>query len=94
MTVPVCRCHGEPMRWTKDNRPRYKQGGYWRCAVKHKERQREYDRTEAGRARGRRYNNSPSGRERDKRYRNSPSGALNKQLLEMTRFRVRYPGGP
>ena len=90
MTAPVCRCHGEPMLWAKDNRPRYKQGGYWRCVVKHRERQRVYDQGDAGRARMRRYNDSPKGRARDLVYRNSPLGVLNRQLLELSRIRVRY----
>ena len=88
--TPLCKCHGEPMRWAKDTRPRYRQGGYWRCAVKHRERQREYDRTEAGLARMRRYNDSPKGRARDRAYRESPLGHLNRQLLEVSRIRVRY----
>ena len=75
MTVPLCPCHNEPMRWAK--RPNLSKGGLWRCAVK----QREYDR---------RYNTTPKGRDRNRSYRNSPAGALNKQLLEMTRVRVHY----
>ena len=88
--TPLCGCHGEPMRWAKDSRPRYKAGGYWRCPVKSAASRKRYDQTEAGRARQRRYNASVGGRERDRRYRESPAGSLNRQLIEMTRIRVRY----
>ena len=39
MTDPVCRCHGERMRWNKD--PRYQRGGFWKCRVSDLERRRE-----------------------------------------------------
>jgi hypothetical protein len=40
--VSVCACHGEPCYWRNDLRA--KAGGYWRCAVKERERQRNrYD---------------------------------------------------
>lgn len=32
--TPICKCHGEPAKWTKDNR--YRAGGYWRCRMKHR----------------------------------------------------------
>ena len=37
-----CRCHGEPAYWNKDKR--LKAGGFWECAVKRRQRQRDlYD---------------------------------------------------
>lgn len=34
--VDGCACHGEPAYWNTD--PRYRLGGYWRCAVTWRER--------------------------------------------------------
>lgn len=40
---PLCECHGVPSSWNKDGR--YLAGGYWRCAVTHRENMRRlYDR--------------------------------------------------
>lgn len=40
---PVCKCHGEPTRWSKNqNRPA---GGNWRCTVKLRAASHRYDRT-------------------------------------------------
>lgn len=38
--MPLCGCHGEPMRFAKDRR--YRNGGFWRCAVKHRAAQRAF----------------------------------------------------
>jgi hypothetical protein len=37
---PVCKCHDEPQLWAVS--PRYRAGGFWRCAVKQRQYQREY----------------------------------------------------
>lgn len=65
------------MEWNKDQRPRFPDGGYWRCKVKHV-------------AARQRYNRSPKGRETQSRYRNSPAGFLNRQLLELNRVTIPY----
>ena len=38
MEKPSCECHAEPMYW--NNSDRHTTGGFWRCAVKHRERGR------------------------------------------------------
>lgn len=86
----MCGCHGEPMRWSKDSRPRYKAGGYWRCSIKQTASRKRYDQTEAGRSRHRRYGASERGRERSRRYNESPGGAVTRQLHEITRVRINY----
>ena len=40
--VPVCECHDEPMLWNKDARKRA--GGFWRCRIKTRKKDREYKR--------------------------------------------------
>lgn len=77
MNPPLCKCHGSPMEWNKDKRPRFADGGYWRCKVKHAASRARYDKSEKGRAKNR-------------RYAASPGGAAIRQLHEIARFRVRY----
>lgn len=38
MSAPVCGCHAVVMQWHKD--PRSRLGGYWRCRVAQRERDR------------------------------------------------------
>jgi hypothetical protein len=39
----TCACHGLPAAWMPDSR--YRAGGWWRCRVKHRDRERtRYDR--------------------------------------------------
>ena len=35
-----CECHGVPLLWAQDRR--YRLGGFWRCRIRHAERQRGY----------------------------------------------------
>jgi hypothetical protein len=39
ISKPDCECHGEPMYWNTD--ARYTAGGYWRCPVRAKAKERD-----------------------------------------------------
>lgn len=56
----LCACHGEPMLWNRDTR--YRLNGFWRCAVKNRERSATNYAKSAGRylqQRRDRYDNDP-----------------------------------
>lgn len=73
---PNCKCHGEPMFWSKDKRT--KRGGYWRCLVLKREQARRYARSERGRALNNKYSQqyrrTEKGRASRRRYSQSEKG--------------------
>ena len=61
---PKCECHGEPCYWHKKKDMRA--GGLWRCAVRKREVQRNYERTPKAEARNDRHRNKANQQKRDR----------------------------
>lgn len=83
---PLCKLHGEPMRWDKE--PRWSTGGCWKCRVRSREysRRRYRDNKETEREKGRLRKSrwrqaSPEHRERER--------TNNRRYLEKNREKLR-----
>jgi hypothetical protein len=86
---PLCKCHGEAMRWAGDRRKAA--GGYWQCAVKYREYQRTWQRAK--------YANDPVFRQKKQaaiaeRYHNDPDFRARHNARGTARTMERYHNDP
>ena len=77
-TVPLCKCHDQPMRRARDHRPGRAEH-YWRCRVKANESQHRYHQTPKGKAAVLRYRGSDKARAADHRYNMTEKGRARAQ---------------
>lgn len=77
-TVPLCECHGQTMKWSRDTRSD-RANGYWRCRIKANAATARYRRTPKGDATRRRYERSAKGKANQHRYDISEKGLARKR---------------